>query len=212
MNHRVIHRAAPLACHLGRPFIRTGQRRGENQFVFQRRTHPLAGRKSPHLPDRSAPALLLRILPVPDLKFDRADHRAQMHRLLPPMMRLASAPGEKLRRSGWLLLGVVVPVAGASIRALLPALPVQSHAGSVTVASPSSCNSFRLVYRLVVSRSEEPIFYVLIMVGLSRRALGAFDSSFRLLRLLDIKNENPVADTRRILRLRHLKRDQPAIV
>ncbi len=65
MNDGIIHRAAPFVRHLGRQFIRSSQGRGKDQLVLQRRAHPLMRAQPPHFPNRNAPAVRLRILPLP---------------------------------------------------------------------------------------------------------------------------------------------------
>lgn len=80
--------------------------------------------------------LILGIATVPDLQLDPTDHASQGHGLLSPVPSLSGREGGKLRRGGWLPLGAFAPVGGASIRALLLILPVQSLAVSGRCDNP----------------------------------------------------------------------------
>ena len=73
---------------------------------------------------------ILRILAVPHPEFYAPDDGSQSHRLPSPVVSLSRAEGEKPRLGGRLLLAVSAPSVGASIRALLPALPARSTAVS----------------------------------------------------------------------------------
>jgi hypothetical protein len=70
------------------------------------------------------------ILALPHPKLYPSDDGSQPHRLPSPMMRLSYAQGGKFRLGGQPLLAAYVPIVGASIRALLLKLPVQSPAVS----------------------------------------------------------------------------------
>src|SRR5215831_6941135 len=130
MNHRIIYLAAPFCSHQTCGHIRTGQRGGEGQLLFQCRTHLLVRPQAPPLPNRTAPMLILRILALPHPEFYAPDDGSQSHRLSSPVVSLSGAEGEKPRLGGRLLLAVSAPSVGVSIRVLLPALPSQSPAVS----------------------------------------------------------------------------------
>src|SRR5256885_1062467 len=105
---------------------------------LKRWTFLLVRPQPPAFSNRTAPMLILWVLALPHLELYPADHGSQPHRLLSPVMSLSCAEGGKRRLGGRFLLAAFVPIVGASIRALLLILPVQSPAVSGLYHYPRS--------------------------------------------------------------------------
>lgn len=121
----IVHRTIPFARQLRALFREARHGRRENQSLLERRTHSLVRVQSPALAGRATPRATPSTLTVPDLDFNYTDDGAQMHRSFPAIPSVSNAEGGELRHGGRLLLVAHVPAAGASTRALRPALPSQ---------------------------------------------------------------------------------------
>src|SRR5512140_3728490 len=115
MQGRVIGAVSQLVQQCRRALVRSGGGNGEGQRLPPSGTHPLSRQKLPLFAQRTAPVVILRILPIPGLKFNLSGAGAQVELVRMPMHQPSLALGGKPRRVDRPVVGVFLASAAASI-------------------------------------------------------------------------------------------------
>src|SRR6185437_11916509 len=132
---------------------------GKSQLVLQGQAQLLMVGQPPVFPDRTTPMPVGAILPMDHHELNYPNLSLHLHRPVAPMHHLASAQGEKRRHDGRLLPAIVVGVSVASIPALRPLLPSQSHAMVGDLRAQYSSVSFGCGFSFYRMRNRSPLHY-----------------------------------------------------
>src|SRR6185437_10651530 len=159
MQQVIRHGHSPLLCQGGRLLIRSRGRDGKSQLVLQGQAQLLMVGQPPVFPDRTTPMPVGAILPMDHHELNYPNLSLHLHRPVAPMHHLASAQGEKRRHDGRLLPAIVVGVSVASIPALRPLLPSQSHAMVGDLRAQYSSVSFGCGFSFYRMRNRSPLHY-----------------------------------------------------